>query len=538
MILDARALDPQVDVEADICIVGAGAAGITLAVELIDRPLRVVVLEGGGTQADERSQRLYQGATTGQPYYALDECRDRYLGGSTNTWGGWCRPLDAIDFAAREWLPHSGWPFTRDTLMPYYERAHAACKLGPCDYDAGRWNQGPSLVPTHARDVADTMFHVSPTRFGLEYRPVLERAANVRLLLHANALEIVMDPSRRAAVRLVAGTAVGRRFAVRAGAFVLAAGGIENARLLLASRTGQPAGIGNERDLVGRFFTEHLHVPVAQLAPRPGTHGFYAVHRAGAATIRGAVSVTDGARQRGHLLGWALTFHNADDPHDVLSPTRLEPAYASLSVLVRALRRRERPRRLLHHLGTTIAGADSAAALAYKKLRPPRPGQFIVGCRAEQSPNPDSRVTLDADVDAFGMPRARLHWQLTARDRESFDRAQLLWRGELAAPGAMFTPIGVADEPWTSRMAPGAHHMGTTRMHPDPSRGVVNEDCRVHGTSNVFVSGSSVFPTAGWAPPTLTIVALALRLADHLKAALGSASGRARHASGYSVPVP
>jgi choline dehydrogenase-like flavoprotein len=203
-------------------------------------------------------------------------------------------------------------------------------------------------------------------------------------------------------------------------------------------------------------------------------------------------------------------------------------------VLVRALRRRERPRWLLHHLGTVAAGADSAAAIAYKKLRKPRARQLIVGCRAEQSPNPDSRVTLDDSVDAFGMPRPRLHWQLTARDRESFDRAQSLWRRELATAGAELTSIGPADEPWTTRMAPGAHHMGTTRMHPDPSRGVVDEDCRVHGTSNVFVGGSSVFPTAGWAPPTLTIVALALRLADHLKATLGA---RARASARFTSQV-
>ena len=140
MLLDARGLEPRADVDADIGVVGAGAAGLTLARELIDGPLRVVVLEGGGIQPDVQSQELYQGATTGQPYYALDACRVRYLGGTTNTWGGWCRPLDAIDFAEREWLPHSGWPFTRDALLPYYERAHATCRLAPCDYDGLRSN--------------------------------------------------------------------------------------------------------------------------------------------------------------------------------------------------------------------------------------------------------------------------------------------------------------------------------------------------------------------------------------------------------------
>jgi choline dehydrogenase-like flavoprotein len=135
---------------------------------------------------------------------------------------------------------------------------------------------------------------------------------------------------------------------------------------------------------------------------------------------------------------------------------------------------------------------------------------------------------LDDSVDAFGMPRARLHWQLTSRDLESFDRAQSLWRAALVTAGAEVTPLGPADEPWTARMVPAAHHIGTTRMHRDPAHGVVDENCRVHGTSNLFVAGSSVFPTAGWAPPTLTIVALALRLADHLRATSDGREGAGR----------
>jgi choline dehydrogenase-like flavoprotein len=521
MLVDARALDPHADVEADICVVGAGAAGITLAQALIGRSARVVVLEGGGMQADDDSQQLYAGVTTGEPYYALDACRVRSFGGTTNTWGGWCRPLDAIDFADRDWLPHSGWPFTRDALTPFYQRAHRICRLAPYDYDPGRWQRpGSSLVPRHARAIADTLFHIGPTRFGHAYKAALERAGNVRVLLHATACEIEMDPSHRTAVRVLAATPGGQRFTVRAGVFVLAAGGIETPRLLLASRRGRESGIGNERDLVGRFFTEHLHVPMAELIPPGAAPAFYAVHRAGPATIRGAVSVTDDARQRERMLGWALTFHNAADPHDVLSPTQQPPAYASLSVLLHALRRREYPGRFLHHLGTVAGDLRSAGALAYRKLRPPPARRLIVGCRAEQAPNPDSRVTLDDGVDAAGVPRVRLHWALTARDRESVEQAESLWRRELETAGASVGPIGPADEPWTARVAPGAHHMGTTRMHADPARGVVDADCRVHGTRNVYISGSSVFPTAGWAPPTLTIVALALRLADHLDAGL------------------
>ena len=521
MLIDAGALDPDGDVQADVCIVGAGAAGITLAQALIGTAVQVVVLEGGGMQAEDASQQCYAGTSTGEPYYALDACRVRAFGGTTNTWGGWCRPLDPIDFLERDWLPHSGWPFTAEALAPFYARAHRVCRLAPCADDAGRRpTPGGSLVPPDSTALTDTRFHVGPTRFGHEYKAVLQPAANVRVLLHATACAIEMDPSHRTALRLAVAAPGGRRLSVRARAYVLAAGGIETPRLLLASRPGRSPGVGNDHDLVGRFFTEHLHVPMATLTPAGAAPGFYAVHRAGAATIRGAVSVTDAARQREQMLGWALTFHNADDPHDVLSPTRQPPAYESLSVLLHALRRREYPRRLLHHLGAVAADPRSAGAMAYRKLRPPPARRLMVGCRAEQAPNPDSRVTLDDRVDAFGVPRVRLHWALTARDRDGIERAAAVWRRELAAAGAAIGPIGPADEPWTARLAPGAHHMGTTRMHADPARGVVDPDGRVHGTRNVFVTGSSVFPTAGWAPPTLTIVALALRLADHLRAGL------------------
>jgi choline dehydrogenase-like flavoprotein len=519
MLIDARALDPRAELDTDICIVGAGAAGMTIAQQLIDDRARVVVLEGGGLQPDPHSQQLYQGDSTGEPYYALDACRVRYLGGTTNTWGGWCRPLDPIDFVERDWLPHSGWPFTHDTLLPYYERAHDVCRLAPYDYDARRWNTaGPSLVSPTMPELSDTLFHVGPMRFGHEYRPALQRANNVRLLLHASALEIAMAGSQRTAVGVVAATSAGRTFTVRAQAIVLAAGGIENPRLLLASNRDRSAGVGNDRDLVGRFFTEHLHVPIARLRLRDAMPAFYSVHRAAAATIRGAIALTDAARHRDRLPGSALTFHDADNPHDVLSPARLPPAYESLAVLVRAVRQRERPPGLLRHLATIATGPGVAAGLVRKKLRAPRARRVVVGCRSEQSPNPDSRVTLDDRVDAFGRPRARLHWQLTQADHEGFERAQALWRRALATAGVERIDREADDEPWTARMAPAAHHMGTTRMHRDPARGVVDDNCRVHGTSNVFVAGSSVFPTAGWAPPTLTVIALALRLADHLRA--------------------
>jgi choline dehydrogenase-like flavoprotein len=519
VLLDARSIPPGELLETDVCVVGGGAAGISVALGLVDHAARVILMEGGGVRPDEARPELYRGVTTGQPYYPLDECRLRYLGGSTNFWGGWCRPLDPLDFEEREWVPHSGWPFGKDHLEPHYRRAQVVCKLGPYNYDAHYWRAQPNggAIQDLSGRLSDTIFQIGPTRFGEEYRPTLQRARNICLMLHANALQVEMDSSHRTATCIHAATVAGKRFRVSARILVLAAGGIENPRILLGSSRGRQSGPGNEHDLVGRYFADHLHVPVGLLRSTRGpVPRFYQVHRAKDTTVRGGMSVTEDVRRRERLLGCAMTLHDADDPHDVLAPTRQPESYESLRLLMKSLRRGERPDRLWQHLGNVVRGIDTVAALSYRKVVRPRPHRLIVGCRAEQAPNPESRVTLDDTMDCFDMRRARLHWQLTSQDLVSFEQARRIWTGQIDADRFDVTPFDSNGGGWPDRIAAAAHHIGTTRMHRDPKRGVVDEHCRVHGTSNLYVAGSSVFPTAGWAPPTLTIVALALRLADHI----------------------
>src|ERR671914_1965691 len=148
MLLDARSIPPGELLSTDVCIIGGGAAGISVALEMAGHAARVLLLESGGMKADEAPQELYRGTATGHPYYELDACRLRFLGGSTNFWGGWCRPLDALDFEQRDWVPNSGWPFARKDLDPLYARAHSVCRLGPYDYDPRRWQQDhESVVP-------------------------------------------------------------------------------------------------------------------------------------------------------------------------------------------------------------------------------------------------------------------------------------------------------------------------------------------------------------------------------------------------------
>jgi len=232
MFSDAREVEDGAIIEGDICIVGAGAAGITLALGLLDGGRRIVLLESGGFDYDHDTQALYQGVNLGLPYYDLDVCRLRYFGGTTNHWEGRCRPLDPIDFEARPWVPHSGWPITKATLDPFYARAHEICQLGPYRYDPADWLQpGESALAFDPARITTNLWQFSPpTRFGETYRQALAMAPDVEVLLHADVVDIATNEAGAEVDRLQVATLSGRRFGVRARAYVLACGGIENAR--------------------------------------------------------------------------------------------------------------------------------------------------------------------------------------------------------------------------------------------------------------------------------------------------------------------
>ena len=513
MLLDAHDLPDGDRILRDVCIVGGGAAGLTIAHELGQAGIRAVVVEAGDVLMRRAAQRLYEGAIAGESYYPLDACRFRMLGGSTSYWGGWCRPLDAIDFEPIPWVAESGWPFGRCELDPFYRRAQAICGLGPFDYDAASWKRAPttSLVRGGAARFEDAVFQVRPMRFGPVYGTAARASRDVDVLLNATAVGLVTHSSGQRVIAVRAATRRRRSVVVQADVFMLAAGCIENARILLvARRAGQLPADGGEA--VGRFFSDHLHVPLGVLRPR-GEVDFYQRQRCHGVTVRGAMSLTDAARRADGALGVGITLHSADDPHDVLSIGQTSRGYAALRGLIEPLRRGRLPDSPLVHGAIALRAAPEVCRLVYRRYVRRAARAFIIGCRAEQAPNAESRVTLDGESDSLGLPKARLEWRLSDRDLSNVARAQAHLADELRDHDVEMFPRD-GDNGWRRAIAGGAHHIGTTRMHRDPSRGAVDEHCRVHGTSNLYVAGSSVFPTGGWAPPTLTVVALALRLAD------------------------
>jgi choline dehydrogenase-like flavoprotein len=504
---DAREVPADTVLDTDVCIVGAGAAGITLARELAAAPLRVTVLESGGLTPDRRTQQLLRGRNAGLPYFPLHWIRTAALGGTTDQWGGQCRPLDEIDFEARPEIPLSGWPFGRRHLLPYYERAQAICQLGPFAYDATAWRDpARPALPLRGDRALTTIFQLSPpTRFGAAYREDLARAARVVVYLRASATELETTPGGERVTHVRVACLRGPRFRVSAQLVVLAAGGIETPRLLLLSSRAQPAGLGNAHDLVGRCFMEHLHLDCGVLELGDArVAAFYDPHLAGSTCIKAVLALSEGTLRREGLLSYSALL-------DTRAPAPIRRVMRWLPESVAWRLRTERARRL-----QTCRAASSA-------VRAPAATTRTVHTRMEQAPNLESRVTLGDERDALGRRRARLDWRLTPLDKRSMRRSLAILGEEVTRAGVGHWRAGLAadDAGWRDVPHGGHHHMGTTRMHPDPRRGVVDGDGRVHGTTNLYVAGPSVFPTVGHANPMLTIVALALRLADHVRARLG-----------------
>ncbi|MFQ6023081.1 MAG: FAD-dependent oxidoreductase [Acidiferrobacterales bacterium] len=512
MFIDARRIPQDKIIETEVCIIGAGAAGITLAREFIGRPFRVCLLEGGGLIYDVETQALYKGEITGIPYDPLHVNRVRYFGGTTNHWSGWCRPLDDIDFEKRKWVPYSGWPFSKSHLAEHYKRAQRICQVGEQDYDPELWQTHDARpLPFKGQHTTATIFrHSPPTRFGLVYRDEIERAQNINTYLHANVVDIETTDPANTVTRVRVACLDGNKFWVVAKLFVLATGGIENARLLLLSNKVQKTGLGNQNDLVGRFFTDHPGFDAGGFLlsdPRTSISFYLGNTVVQGKRFTGGITLSPEVLRREGLVNLCALIYKTD-----WSGVYAKPA-------ARALIRRREYGHFWRYVADAITNIDDMAVSTYRKMFKPeaRRQLFMLVTVIEPAPNPDSRVTLSTETDALGKRRVRLHWQLGRLDRHSVSRAQELFATEFGYSGLGRVLITTGDNNDVPMYTFGDHHMGTTRMHVDPKQGVVDENCRVHGISNLFVAGSSVFPTFGYSQPTLTIVALALRLAEKIK---------------------
>lgn len=533
MFIDTRQISDGRSLIATVCIIGGGVAGITIARELERQGIDTCLLESGGLEPDHETRDLYRGLATGINYQFADGCRARFLGGSSNCWGGWSRPLDAWDFEQRDWVPHSGWPFGLDHLEPYYRRTHDVLKLGPVNFDPAYWEQSIGRkdvrrIPLMTGKVRDTISQFSPpVRFGKYYRRELHHARHVRVFLYANVTQIVPDPlcSRISQVRVQ--TLSGKRMTVAARLFILAAGGIENARLLLASNQIAGAGLGNQNDLVGRFFMDHPRLLSGELrfAEPWSRNKLYdikynymnAAVAANGTHIAAQLALTPETLEKERLLNARICFCSE-------FPGEGSRGAQALFRCKQALLSKDQPGwRLRDDVLTMAKEPVNTFAYGFTRLFHPRALIKKISFQVilEPAPNPDSRVSLSAtQKDALNLPRVEVNWRLHSLVQRTGDRSLALIADDLRQSGVAEVKLGPAMElhGWPATLEPEGtwHHMGTTRMHVDEKRGVVDANSKVHGLANLYIAGSSVFPTAGANFPTITITALALRLAEYV----------------------
>jgi choline dehydrogenase-like flavoprotein len=533
VIIDGRSVPEGTTFDADVCIVGSGFAGLALAQRLGQRSqLRVVVVESGGLRWEEATADLARGEVVGLPYYPLHETRVRAFGGTSASWGGVCTPLEPNAFRPRPWLNSPGWPIDQAELNAYSDEALEFCGVDRKERDeVDRENEiALSTTPLDlARLQPGLMYNSRPVRLAMTCLPAMRASESVRVLLHSTATELQANESAGHVDSLTVRCLSGNGFSVTARTYVLAGGGIENARLLLTSRGSSSAGLANSSGAVGACFQEH-----------PRARSRYRV-RSGVTPLAGVV---------GSGASGTLRFSKVALPEEVQQAEGLLTFHANLQAgyLGELTHEWEGIRRLgirftrpwnempyFHAAGGGRLGLRAKDVLAAARrpdvalltsfsvvFGPARFRRFVeIYCGIEQLARPENRIELGAELDPFGIPRPRIHWAMGEVEERTYKRGlqSVLAELEKLEPGIGSAAVEEGDG-WPDGVVGTWHHMGTTRMDPDPGRGVVDKNCRTHDVDNLFVAGGSVFPTSASLAPSLTIVELSMRLADHLAAHL------------------
>jgi choline dehydrogenase-like flavoprotein len=555
----------------DFCIIGGGPAAIAVALELLKTDCDIVMLVGGGERRESAvDQDLNRGIVPREgSHEGLEENRRRVFGGATQAWGGRCIPFQPIDFEERPWMPYSGWPFGYEAIEDFYHRAVQLCDAGEFEFDARKVFAGApdEIIPGLDSSELES-WHLErwspPINFSVRYREILEKASNIRVLLDTHLTALCA-----ARAETISGARVvcnGRAFEIHAGQYILATGGIENARILLSSKGPfHPNGLGNDHDLVGRFYMCHPHGCVGALALKNPKSAMRDYERdPDGVYCRRRWWVVENA-QRSHRIGNMVFALDAPNPEMGHRDALFSCVYVvkALKAILKARGIRGRYERLIkerqsakEHLQVVLRGGFKVipAILRFGRQRLtrgrrlpsvlPRTNAPCWGLffQAEQAPNPESRITLSPnEVDAHGMPRAVVNLAFSDIDRKTVIEGHRIFleRYQEANAGTAIFDEAALEKfllRFSERFNSAAHHIGTTRMASTPESGVVDANCRVFGIENLYVTGSSVFPTSGHANPTLTIVALAIRLGEHLAGGSGATQDRTFALAGRGQP--
>jgi choline dehydrogenase-like flavoprotein len=471
MFVEAKAFEAGHVERAQVCVFGSGPAGLTVAHGLAEQGINVLLVEAGGLDFEDDSQEFYRGTVVGDRYFDLSEARLRMFGGTSNHWGGYCIPLSPQDFEPHPFLRDVGWPISAADLAPFLGEA---CNILDITNEFGEKYFAPKVIRTSFQ-------YSAPVHLGEKYFDYCAESQNLRVCLDSALTGLRLD--ERAIHEAQVTTSEGRPWSVVADNYVICLGGIENSRMLLWMNEKSNGGLVPRSEILGRYWMEHPHAHVADVVFHQSGPDFF---RDGKANF----ALTKDAQHEARVLNAGLLVE--------------EQAYDATKELIADLMC------VAPALGRELMAAFGKDLVCGARLR----------SHWEQAPVRENRVALGQEKDRFGIPRPVLHWHRSDLDRRVIVETVRIFGDELAREdlGRLRLADWIRDDlpiPDTRTMA-GWHHMGGTRMSASANDGIVDRDLRLHGIENLYVGGSSVFPAAGYANPTLTIVQLSLRLAQHL----------------------
>jgi hypothetical protein len=517
--IDSRNFDKEMLLDADVCIIGTGPAGITIANYLSSLKISVTILESGGIDGETYNQELNQGNIVGQdPGYDLEMSRLRLFGGASNHWVGSNQMLDSWDFKYKDWIKYSGWPINLEDIRPYYKKAFEINEIPNLIDDLPYFDKQNNflkfklLLEKKLKEDIDLITnYINPLRFSNKYEKVFKNSENIKTILHCTAKKITTDGNN--IKNIEAETIQKKKVIIKAKYYVLAMGGIENARFLLLNLNNIPYNTLNNNPIIGSFFQEHYGF----------TAGTLLLHDEMAKYLRYKHNInfnnnletesyfipSEKTQYNQEMLNCRITFYEKDwnsllSVDTIKNKSSYKDIYYSLTNLLNSM---EGP-------------IEWTKKIKKKDIILNKPQRVYLGM--EQSPNPSSRVFLGNELDKLGQRKASLDWSINETDELSI-RKTVTWLSQIVGVhgiGRLQIGEDLQNINWKSKNSPiggGYHHMGTTRMGSNVNESVVNQDCKYHQLNNLYIAGSSVFPTSGSTNPTLTIVALALRLAETLK---------------------
>ena len=565
MVIDFDKFDSDDDLNCNLCIIGAGAAGITLAKEFNNTKINVILVESGGIEYDHQIQKLYDGETyvtegsiRRKIYFnSLMAWRLRFFGGTTNHWGGKCEPFRDIDFEKRSWISNSGWPINASDLEKYYRRAEKVMQLSSSVYSDELWHHLNIAPLEFDKDKIESWFEqrsgflkeagnpnswrditgksIGSLKFGKEYRDELFDSNNIKVLLHANAVDLITNNDiNHVNLLKISNLSRVRESKIIADTFVLCAGGFENPRILLNSGNRDNGGIANNNGLVGKYYLGHPFAEFGTLVTRD--------------------------QEQADKLGHDFSMHkalekNLVDPHLRFSNTCLNNnkmlnigirlsvksdknsgIYSAIQIYKQLILNKTLPNNLTKNMINVLKDIDDVIVQSFRNASDDpsssyTTSRFVIPTEqsiriwgiVEQAPISDSKVHLSTNQDELGLNKIIVDWKLNGQEKQTMRRALIILGNEFGRLNIGRVKIDdwlLEDDNLLGPLSDtgiGSHPAGTTRMSTTSVSGVVDVNCRSHFIDNLYISGSSIFPTNSYVSPTHTIVALSIKLADHIK---------------------